>query len=371
MTKGAFAITYTVRNEAALLPRSIDYHAAAGCSRFYVFWDGTTDEAPDLLRDRTDIIAQNSVSPDQLPAAGMLSIDASRWAHDSRVRQRVNTAYAAMLAAEEGIEWLLFIDPDELVLADPSNRGVGRIDHMLARVAENVDQVLVPNVEVAPTRAVIGVPFPDCPFRACTVFLARRPIARAIDRAGRRMLLRFLRSDRLATWFDYFLYKAASLGRLPRTMRDPWNGRIVPRGWFLGYHSYKPFVRAARAGSFDFAVHRWTASASGKPRTIRAGLVLHYDLFSVEHYAKKFRQRQPRPGEPFSTRRFLARVATTLGDDDLRRFFDRNIAFADDEIARLIRGGLMVEIKGPAAFFAERPVSPVGGPLLDARRPPG
>ena len=358
MTSGRFAITYTVKNEAALLPSSIAYHAAAGCSRFYVFWDGTTDAGPDLLRDRDDVVAQDSVSPDLLPAAGVLSIDASRWAHDSRVRQRVNTAYAATLAAREGIEWLLFIDADELVLGDPGDRGVARIDHMLARVAEDVDQVLAPNVEVVPTGAVVAFPFRDC-----TIFLARRPIARAIGRAGRRTLLRIFRSDRLAAWFDYLFYKMVSLGRLPRAMRDPWSGRFVPRGWFLGYHSYKPFVRAARAGSFDFAVHRWTASARGRPRSIRAGLVLHYDLFSVDHYARKFRQRQPRPGEPFSTRAFLSRVATTLGDDDLRAFFERNIAMADEEVARLIRAGLMIDIQGPAAFFASGPIPPADRPM--------
>ena len=352
---GAFAIVYTVRNEAALLPASIAYHAAAGCARFYVFWDGTTDDAPMLLRGRDDVVAQDSVTPDRLTGAGALRIDPARWAEDSRVRQRVNAAHAAMLAAADGIEWLLSIDPDELVVANvgaPADGNVSRIDTMLAAVADEVDQVLVPNLEVVASGGDTLFPFAER-----TVFHARRPRARAAWRGIRLALLRMVRSHRLAAWFDHGFWKVVSLGRSPRTMRDPWTGRIVPRGHHLGYHSYKAFIRTARAHRFDFAVHRWLGSTGGKPRTVRAGLVLHYDLVSADALARKFRQRQPRPNDPFSVRALLWRVATTLDDDAIRTFFDRNIAVSKAEMARQVRAGSMVEIKGPAAFFRRQPLA--------------
>jgi hypothetical protein len=361
MHKGTFAVAYTVKDEAALLLASIAYHAAAGCSRFYVFWDGTTDAAPDLLRHRPDVVAMNSVTPDRLPSIRALNLDPGRWAHDTRVRQRVNGAYAAMLAAGEGIEWLLCIDPDELVLADAGRNGihpdagVARIDTMLAQMDDTIDQVLVPNIQVVPTGADVEFPFTEC-----THFYARRPLTRAIWRLTRLALLRTLRSAWLAAWYDYWFYKVVTLGSFPQPMRDPSTGRIVPRGYFLGYYSYKPFIRSRRAERFDFAVHRWLRSVGGKPRSVRAGLVLHYDLFDKPSFVRKFRQRPPRAAIPFDARSYLSKLARELDDSTLKRFFDRNIAVSDErQVARLIASGAIVEIGGPAAFFrrqAERHV---------------
>lgn len=350
--KGTFAIVYTVKNDAALLLSSIVYHAAAGCSRFYVFWDGTTDDAPDLLRHRDDVVAQNSVRPEDITGPNSLDIDPKHWVEDMLLRKRLNTKHAAELAACEGIEWLLSIDPDELVLADPcdiarNDGSVGHIGRMLTMVSDRTDQVLVPNIEVQATDTPV-----TCPFTDCTLFIPRRPLVRALCHAGRLVVLRLLRSQRLAVWFEHGVFRLTSDGRFPPTMREPITNSIIPRSHYLGYHSYKAFIRSKRAVQFDFVVHRWIGSAGRKPRSVRRGLLLHYDLFNVQAFAAKFRQRAPRFTMPHATRSILARLARELSDCDLRDFFNDNIMIRDrDAINNLILSGLIIRVECISVFF--------------------
>jgi hypothetical protein len=117
MQPGSFALTYTVKNEARLLPLGIEYHLALGCSRVYVFWDNTTDDAPELVAKYPQVITRKSYRPEEMEdAPGWLSQILPAWGPDLDVRKRANTYYAAVDAAKHGIEWLLSIDADELIL---------------------------------------------------------------------------------------------------------------------------------------------------------------------------------------------------------------------------------------------------------------
>ena len=65
MSSNSFAITYTVKNEATVLPLAIAYHVAAGCSLVYLFWDGTTDDAEKLI-EGLPVVARPSVRPEEM-----------------------------------------------------------------------------------------------------------------------------------------------------------------------------------------------------------------------------------------------------------------------------------------------------------------
>ena len=117
MSSGKFALTYTVKNEARLLPSAIEYHIAAGCSRIYVFWDGTTDGSRDLVSKYPCVTARDSIRVEETDDAPKWIKDILVWWDtDMDVRKRINTYYAAKSAAAEGLDWLGGIDPDELVL---------------------------------------------------------------------------------------------------------------------------------------------------------------------------------------------------------------------------------------------------------------
>ena len=92
LSSGKFALTYTVKNEARLLPSAIDYHIAAGCSRIYIFWDGTTDNSRDLVSKYPCVVARDSIRVDETADAPKWIKDILVcWDTDMDVRKRINT----------------------------------------------------------------------------------------------------------------------------------------------------------------------------------------------------------------------------------------------------------------------------------------
>ena len=172
MPSGKFALTYTVKNEARLLPSAIEYHLAAGCSRIYLFWDGTTDNSAELIAKYPQVIARQSYRPQELhdPPAWLSRI-LPAWETELDVRKIANTVYAAEDAARDGIEWLVGIDPDELILMSRAETVIeNHIPKYLEKIPENIDQLHLPNLESVPTAAEIQNPFTDCVY-----FLNRFP----------------------------------------------------------------------------------------------------------------------------------------------------------------------------------------------------
>ena len=164
MPPGKFALTYTVKNESRLLPSGIEYHLAAGCSRIYIFWDNTTDDAPKLIAKYPEVVARNSFKPEEVPNPPQwLAKILPAWKADLDVRKIANTYCAALDAAKEGIEWLGCIDADELILLSRDETPLeAHIPRYLERIPERFDQLLMRNLESVPTSADSANPFTDC-----------------------------------------------------------------------------------------------------------------------------------------------------------------------------------------------------------------
>lgn len=356
--RDGFAITYTVKNEAALLPEAVDYHFALGCERIYVFFDGTTDSTRELMAGRCGIECAESVDPGHSPdlpnwARQLLP----RWGESMDVRKRINTLIAARKAKQSGIQWLINIDPDELLLlGNPSECGADAAAEFFAAIPAGVDQVLVQNLEALPTGIGSGRPFVDC-----TLFLARYPVTEAVWRATRGALRRILRSPRLQAWYDYWFYHVRFRAALPRLMHHPATGEAIPVGYFLGYLNHKAFIRTAVAEEFLFNIHRWERFGRA-PRSIRRGTLLHYDLCSPEYFCSKFRQRQPAMlVRAFFARYMFATIARELSDAEVRRFFLSNLCITDPQIlSRLRRRGIVREIDSIARWMERRISVPNG-----------
>ena len=352
MSSGKFAITYTVKNEARLLPSAIEYHIAAGCSRIYIFWDGTTDESRELVAKYPWVVARDSMRVEETADAPQWIKDiVVCWDTDMDVRKRINTWYAAKRAAAEGLDWLGSIDPDELVLMSRDEEiNPDHIAKHLAKVPETVDQVRLPNLESVPTSATSGNPFADCVF-----FLNRFPVTEELWRVSRAFLIRGLKAPVLAAWYDYVFYQVRFLGAIPRLMRDPKDGSAIPAGYFLGYSNYKSFIRLTRFEEFNFATHGWMKFVR-EPRSIRLGNVLHFDMLDANYFAAKFRQRQQ--GiilKVFYLRYRLAHVARESSDPEVRKFFEEYIAISNPaRIEKLKRRGILSEIHGPSNFMRRR-----------------
>ena len=275
------------------------------------------------------------------------------------VRKRINTYYAAKRAAADGIDWLISIDPDELILMSSGDQQINN-DHVskhLSRVPDEIDQVLLPNLESVPTSAESTDPFSDCVY-----FLNRFPATETVWRNSRALLSRISRSPQLVAWYDYIFYQARFLGALPRLMREPRNRRMIPAGYFLGYSNHKAFIRTKTFSNFNFLIHSWRRYLKS-PRNIQSGNILHFDMLDAAYFSAKFRQRQQ--GillKVFYLRYRLALVARNSNDAEVAEFFQSNIAIGDPaRIETLKRKRIVLEIDTVSKFMkAHRQELPIG-----------
>jgi hypothetical protein len=347
-----FAITYTVKNEATLLPDAIAYHRELGCSRIYVFFDGTTDNSRELVNDFEWVRCADSIEPQSLndPPAWIRQI-LPRWKESMDVRKRINTYMAAQSASDEGIEWLISIDPDELLLLDQQASGPPRrCEDFFAGIAQNVDQILVPNLEAIAVGEGSGRSFVDC-----TLFLRRFPLTELVWRYSSGLVRRLTPSPKTHAWYDHWFYRVRFRGALPRLMRHPVTGESIPAGYFLGYSNHKSFIRTRAAKEFLFNVHKWQRIAR-RPRTIRKGFLLHYDLCNAEYFRAKYRQRQPAMlVKAFFCRYMFALIARDLPIETSRQFFLNNICIRDAAtLERLRQRGILTEISGISKYLRDR-----------------
>lgn len=267
------------------------------------------------------------------------------------VRKNTNSYCAAQDAAANGIEWLIAIDPDELILMSRDAQVIdGHISKHLSEIPDGIDQVHLPNVESVPTSAESENPFADSVY-----FLKRFPATESVWKYSRALLSRVSRSPQLVAWYDYFFYQLRFPGALPRLMREPGTLSRIPAGYFLGYSNHKSFVRTSQSANFAFAVHSWMHYKK-TPRSMKAGNILHFDMLDARYFMAKFRQREP--GiilKAFYLRYRLANLVRNLTDSQVREFFEQYVAMRDPRrIASLIRRGIVIEIHAPSNFMKQR-----------------
>jgi hypothetical protein len=267
------------------------------------------------------------------------------------VRKRINTFHAAELARREGIEWLISIDADELLLLSASvENTIGSSEQYFDSIPNDVDQILLPNLEAVPLGEGSGRPFADC-----TSFLRRFPATELIWRYSSGLLRRTLRNPKIHAWYDYWFYYLRFRGALPRLMRHPITRESIPAGYFLGYSNHKSFIRTRVAKQFVFNVHEWQKTHR-HPRTVRRGYVLHYDLCSAEYFQEKFRQRHPSMMvKAFFFRFSIGEIARELPFNEVRYFFLNYLCIRNKKvIQRLRRQNIVIDIEHIAKWMDRR-----------------
>jgi len=345
----SFAITYTVKNEERLLPAAISLAIRMGVARIYIFFDGTTDRSREIAAGFDDVVTSNSISPGEITERpGWIDQISPRWAENMDVRKRINTYYSALRAANDGIEWILCIDPDE-VLVPQLDAHLRResINEFLAAVPPETDQILLPNFEVVPRKRSVTNPFLEC-----TTFFNRFALTDYVSRGARFIFRKAVQDRKAQAWLNYWIYSLRFLGQHPILMTDPETGSTIPRGHYLGYSNHKAMVRTTAAAAHAFDIHRW--QSYGMPlRSKRCGALLHYDLFDCDYARDKFAQRPPINsfnGEYH--RNEIARLARDSTPDVFERFFEENILVQPRTAARLAERGIIRTIGNVASVIA-------------------
>ncbi|MXP31565.1 glycosyltransferase family 2 protein [Parerythrobacter jejuensis] len=348
----SFAVTYTVKDEARLLPDALKWHRALGAQRFYIFLDGTTDSMRDWLDTQSDVMVRESVPPAEVgDAPGFSKKLAKGWDTFIDARKNLNAWVAARLALKDGIDWLAMIDPDELLLPDPAG-GVDPIamQSLLGGQEPDVAQILLPNCDVLPDGEPRTSPF------AHRHFQARYPALEAAWRAARKALSVVSNPLKVARYDQWFWDRALGAD-LPRRLVHPVTGATIPAGYFLSYSSYKSILRTRLHRGWRPTIHHWT-SDDGQGDMVKAkrARVLHFDFTDAASYLHKFGQRRGNREERpihFATRRAIGDIALDCSEAEAQRFFDECLTVSDPaRMAHLVERGVALDLPQIAAFFA-------------------
>lgn len=353
MTQSHFAVTYTIKNEAEWLGDALAYHLAIGAYRIYLFFDGTTDGSREIARRFDKVWCRDTVLLSEIPNPPQW-INAIAGGLDENMdrRKRLNTYFAATQAADEGIDWIINIDVDELLVADWRAKEIvpGCINAVLEAIPDGVDQVFFRNFEV------ISRPIARNPFRDSTLFL--RPFRVFWFTSKLMSAHRFVPGlGKAVPAVVDLAFKWRLKGAIRSIWPDPFSGRSVTRSYYTGYYDRKSFVRVRAVPRMVFNIH-WWQEANNRRVGVWRGALLHYNLPDFQYFLSKYRQRSA--GNAYSTN-ILARVARELPEDVARDYFEREICIGEKELQTLRSVGAAVMIDTPARFLASLTIDGVGG----------
>lgn len=342
MIKNSFAIVYTVKNEASLLRYTIPYFLKNGASKIYIYWDGTTDDATNLVCKYPDVIARNSIKVEDL---AFIPNWVKKLDPENKMdhRKRINVLFTCEQAKKDGIEWVCCIDPDEMILVNPEYTC---ITEMLNSLDSKIEQVLMPNLELLPVFNQN-----DNPFLSQTLFIERQEYTRNLWRFINKIISNKLNPNNLAS-LENFIYRFANKGIFPPIYINPLNNKKIYRSLFLGYNNFKAFIRSDIASDYNYNIHKWDA-IDRKPVTVKKGNILHYDLPSYSYFINKFNQRPSNMQlEVFDTRYQLGEIARDASKKVSEKFYYENICCNDEGMKiKLKKAGVIREINTISNFF--------------------
>lgn len=292
-----------VRDEARALPDHLDFHRAIGVERAYVFLDRCRDDSASIVEAR--------------PWASGLRIEHD---HDFlSVLQKSCCREALSMARDDGLDWLLHIDPDEFAWGD---NGVdddlvedANLQRMLSQVAEGTEQVRLATREAVPVR---GEQSPEA-------------------------------------WRQRYFQHGDH--RIVRDVLDPMSGEMRRLQKWIGHCMGKSLLRTDVDAAPDNP-HWWTRSSDGGPlRTERRGHHYHFLFTDPAGWQRKYRRLAEEPsvwpnGNPVLFPKQAWKEASLLLDDDAaRRYYEEWVCIAAEDAACLAREGQLLRDPRVAALI--------------------
>jgi hypothetical protein len=266
----SIAITMCLHNEERFLEENLRYHHALGVSKAYLFLDECTDRSAEIIRRFPWAEAIESTCPRD---AGVLHVWQNACANEALRRAR-----------EDGLEWLLHIDPDEFAFG--GNALPDDVSELRNSAKRSLaDRFLEPREHRVQHKAHLGRMLAGVP----------KDIAQVILRPKESVPVLLNDSGEFAFWANPFFQDKRPLAR---RLLNPVTGEIKEWNAFLGHTLGKSFLRTSVAAQ-ALNPHRWTPDqgilAPAFPLyfplpSIRRGWHYHYLLVSPSHWLKKFRR---------------------------------------------------------------------------------
>lgn len=296
----------TVRNEHDLLRNNILFHRFIGIDRFYIYLDTPSDTSAETISDLDYVVIDYSrlpewLTPEEISDARRLS---GRFHTHHTARQLINCHDAIRRARNDGLEWLVSIDPDELILLDDQSVRHRSLADYLSQLPGSVESVTFPTNEVLSTRITYQNVFEE------EVLFKRRYgygeglrpnslqspchpewATRSID--GIEYVRKAKDVDK-ALWESSFRFTETGFVDVPHVIlaNGPSGGPSLVADWFIGHVIGKQAFRVCREIDFR-SLH--TVRLSSRGRNQVCGRLLHYNCYSFEKFLSKFRSFRTHP----------------------------------------------------------------------------
>ena len=323
------AVVLTVKNEARLLRDNVLYHHAIGADKVFVYFDNTTDDGKECIKDLPFISVQDSVPAQKYIHLTYLDKFTSKAEAHHTARQCLNTFDAMQQSQKLGYDWLISIDADELIGTDLNE--VSNLKTFFKAVPDSIDVVNFKVYEVLQRQ----VGYTNV-FKLETLFKSQRSFKR--------------RSERV---FKYIY--------------NPFTNERLKFSFWYGQHLGKGAIRL-NTNVIPHNVHRYKR-INGKAAILEAGFVLHYHAFDAVDFIKKFTNFKNRPntflsGNTVESLKLLLRdVVNTSGltENQLKDYFKANLMFNEKEVSRFLNNktwlffrrkeAVVIEIKSVSSVF--------------------
>lgn len=331
------ALVTTVRNERRLLRDNLRYHHWLGVERSFVFLDRCTDGSGDTVRDLPGVTVAESSPPAAVPprfaTLPMVENILAKLESHQTARQMLNTLVATDWARAAGCDWIVSLDPDELLCPSWTRLASGDLLRQLQGVADAIQAVQFLPLEVIPTRAADR----GSPFQEATRFKNR--FARAGDPVH------------------------AVAHRFPKRLHDPYRNQEWVSTDYLGHVAGKAAARTGR-DLLPGSVHAFVAKDGSRPATLRTGWLLHYCNAGFDSFLTRFRHRRAMPahwvsGAAVDPAERLWQAMVNDGDfteAQLEAYFWGQLAPSEADISawRAAAPDCVVEVPAVARAFAAR-----------------
>src|SRR5690606_14102293 len=300
------AVVMTVKNEARLLKQNVLYHLGIGVHKIFVYFDHTTDDGAETIRDLEAVEINVSVATKTYQDKPYLEKFWSNAHEHHTARQCLNTYDAMQKCQAEQIDWLISLDADELFLS--SKDGLITIHEFFKEAGQLKADIITlkPMEVVARKMAYHNVMLEETLFKTQKNFQSK---------------------------FDQIYHK----------VYDPYNQTHKTVSFWLGHTMGKAAIRVQSA-AIPYNVHRYVSVDGGEPlKTISMGYLLHYHIYDFEDFIKKFQNFKEHPDTFLSGNKIedLKSLWIRLINDTnhsseyLKCYFEENLLFGPDKLNRL------------------------------------
>ncbi|WP_299101278.1 glycosyltransferase family 2 protein [uncultured Winogradskyella sp.] len=297
------SLVITVKNEARLLRQNLLYHLGIGIEKVFVYFDGTTDNGQQLIKDIEGVETNASISAEKYSHLGYLKHLCDNRDVIHTARQCLNTYDAQMKCKALGVDWLISLDADELFLTDyikPIN-----LSHFFeAYKAYDVIQ-----------------------FKTLEVLARKMAYDKVMLEEVKFKIQKNFKSHFNRIYFKFF---------------NPYNKQFLSHPHWLGHDMGKLAIRVD-SNTIPKNVHRYQTIDKTALKSEKGGYLLHYHLYDYQDFIKKYQNFKAHPNTFLSGNK-IGSLKTLWRDmvndpqfDDLflQRYFEDNILITEAKFKTL------------------------------------